>query len=157
MRRGVEGVAPVVERVAHERQHADVGARRGAHRRQHHPVGVVDLSGPGRPGIGGAIEEFVTARDHRDDRLAADHETAQSEGGGDAEACRREYVSGTQHHGASPHVVATRRDVLTRRDRLGESHAIAITMRALDHHDGIGAFGQRRTGRDVDARALTRR
>ena len=55
--------------------------------------------------------------DHGDDRLAPNHEAPQAERGRDAEACRREHIAGSQHHDTSPHVVGSRRDMITRDGR----------------------------------------
>ena len=73
-----------------------------------------------------------------------------------AEVCGAQLGAGCEHHVTGFHITGRGTHVVAAgRGRFDQHAAVAFRSRALDHHDGIGPIGHRRTGHDPNGLAGT--
>ena len=155
----VDGGVERFERVAGDGMGRGDPAVLGDDRGQRVAVDVVDLSrGEGPAGF----DQLVSGRHDGDPRPVVRFDLREAEGRGGADPARRQHVAGAEHGLPGGDVGAPPADVLARLHRLEHVDPRAAPVGPLHHHDRVGAVGNRRPGRDLDAlpggdRAVRRR
>ena len=141
-RERVDRVPGRLVRLRHAAMRSDDGGEREA-------VDVVDVAGLERPS---RLDNFVTGRENRDARLGVDGHVRAADGRQGADAARRQHVARADDKVAGHDVGTAAADVPAGCRRHPHLNVISSGSGFLDHHDGVGAGGHGRAGRDFGAR-----